>query len=173
MCLYCTKTQPVQVVLPQFYPTEAMSQPPCFDIEYWWRYRPFLSKQSQLIKIKSHHYCVTLLNAISYEKLSQWHHFQTHHPPFILTIHIICLYLSSNRWGLCCWNPPSSCRHFFIEVFFWYRSHIFYTRYFSFLNWTWNFLLWKIAVVDKKKNYLKVQYQRLDFHPYWTFMERI
>ena len=31
---------------------------------------------------------------------------------------------------------------FFFEVFFWYRSYTFYTRYFSFLNWTWNFLLW-------------------------------
>ena len=43
-----------------------MSQPLCFDIKYWGRYRPFLSKQSQLIKIKSHHCCVTLLNAICY-----------------------------------------------------------------------------------------------------------
>ena len=53
-----------------------MSQPPCMDIEYWRSYRPFLSKKLQLIKIKSHHYCVTLLNDILCKKLSQWHHFQ-------------------------------------------------------------------------------------------------
>ena len=47
-----------------------------------------MSKKLQLITITSRHYCVTLLNAIPYQKLSHWHDFQPHHPPFILTIHM-------------------------------------------------------------------------------------
>ena len=87
-CLYCMKSHPVQSVLAQFCPIKTMSQPLCFDIDYWRSYGQFLSNKLQLITITSRHYCVTLLNAIPYQKLSHWHDFQPHHPPFISTIHM-------------------------------------------------------------------------------------
>ena len=62
---------------------------------------------------------------------------------------LVCLYLSNNRWGLCVWNPPLSSSLFFYLNFWFYRSYSLYTRYFSFLNWTWIFLLWKIH--DQRK----------------------
>ena len=65
-----------------------MGQSPCFDIEYWRSHRPLFSKKSKWNTITSRHYCVTLLNAIPYQKLSHWHDFQPHHPPFISTIHM-------------------------------------------------------------------------------------
>ena len=54
-----------------------MSQPPYFDIEYWRSYRLILSKKLQLIKIKSHYYCATLLHVIPHKKLSDWHGFRS------------------------------------------------------------------------------------------------
>ena len=49
----CLKTNLVHFVLAQFHSKKAMSQPPCFDIEYWRSHRPFLSNKSQWSKIQN------------------------------------------------------------------------------------------------------------------------
>ena len=54
-----------------------------------------MSTKSQLIKIKSHTYCVALLNAIPYEKLSHWYGFQAHHPPVISSTRMLLCILYS------------------------------------------------------------------------------
>ena len=102
-----TKINSSPYALAQFQPKKAMCQSPCFDIEYWRSHRLFLSKKLQLIKIKSHHYCVTLLNAIPYEKLSHWHGFQAQNHNFTASIHSIWSYLSTKSWVFRYWNPPS------------------------------------------------------------------
>ena len=57
------KIDPIYFDLTQFHPRNAMSQPPFYNIDYSGSYRLFQSKKLQLIKIKSHHYCVTLLKS--------------------------------------------------------------------------------------------------------------
>ena len=71
----------------KFHKKNAMSQSPCFDIDYSGSYtdHAFLSKQLQLIKINSYHYCITLLNAIV-QKTKPVAPLST---PFILTIHML------------------------------------------------------------------------------------
>ena len=56
---------------------------------------------------------------------------------------LVCSYISTNHWGICCWDPPWSFVNRFLFYLMFYCSYILYTRYFSFLNWTWNFLLCK------------------------------
>ena len=118
-CRKCLEINIVYFALAQFHLKKAMSQLLRFDIECWRSYRPFLFKQLQLIKIKSHHCCVTLLllNAILYKMLSQWHHFQPQNHTVMASSLFICLYLSIKHWGLCCWKPPWLF-HFFFECFF-------------------------------------------------------
>ena len=43
----------IYFVLPQFHSKKAMSQPPCFDIEYWRSHSPFLSGKLQWSKIQN------------------------------------------------------------------------------------------------------------------------
>ena len=52
-CHKCLERNLVLFVLAQFYSKKAMSQPLCFDIEYWGSYGPFLSNKSQWNKIQS------------------------------------------------------------------------------------------------------------------------
>ena len=52
-CRKCLERNLVYFLLAEFHPKKAMSQPLCFDIEYWRSYRPFLSKKLQWNKIQS------------------------------------------------------------------------------------------------------------------------
>ena len=52
-CLKSLETNLVYFVLPQFHSKKAMSQCPCFDIEYWGSYGLFLSNKLQWNKIQS------------------------------------------------------------------------------------------------------------------------
>ena len=49
----CLEINSVWFILPQFYSMKAMSQSPCFDIEYSGSYRPFLSRKSKWSKIQN------------------------------------------------------------------------------------------------------------------------
>ena len=73
-CRKCLEINLVYFVLAQLYPRKAMSQPSCFDIEYWKNYRPFLCKQSQLIKMKKCLHRITLFK--SYSQCYKLHHYQ-------------------------------------------------------------------------------------------------
>ena len=86
-CLFFMKINSNPSVLTQFHPKHAMNQAPFYSIEYSGSCRPFLFRKSQLIK--SHHYCVTLMNAILYKKLSQWHHFQPQNHTVMASIHML------------------------------------------------------------------------------------
>ena len=138
-CHTAVKIQPVYFVLAQFYPIKTMSQPPCFDIEYWRSYGPFLSNKSQWSRIQSVY--IVCCNSSSKALITK--------PVVPLSTSSSTVYSDhscAHIYELIMENFAVEIhhrrRHFFFNVFLWYRSYKYFTRYFSFLNWTWNFLLW-------------------------------
>ena len=79
------KIQPVRFVLPQLFSKKAMSLSPCFDIEYWRSYGPFLPKQSQWSKNQNIYWTFLIFNRIIF----RFHGLQPHHSPFIPIIRIL------------------------------------------------------------------------------------
>ena len=120
----------------------------CFDIEYWRSCGPFLSNKSQWSKIQSSF----IVHHINY---SNFFYFQWKNIPLgsVSTAsasgHFDYLY-ACIYYELIVENFVVEIHHghlhFFVPPFFlnfwFYRSYRIYTSYFSFLNWTWNFLLW-------------------------------
>ena len=107
---YChNKSTPCMVHLSPIFPKECNEPiPRALILNYSGSYRQFLFRKLQLIKIKSHRYFVTLLNAILYKKLSQWHGFQAHHSAVISTTCMLiyictidCLFIISSYYHGC------------------------------------------------------------------------
>ena len=88
-CLYCMKSHPVRFVLAQFCPKKAMGQAPCFDIEYWGSYGPFLSNKSQWNRILMYVHRVALTFLIFNRIIFRFDGFQPHHCPVISTVHML------------------------------------------------------------------------------------
>jgi len=103
-CHTAMKIHPVQFVLPQFYPIKTMRQALCFDIEYWRSYGPFMSNKSQWSKMQNiyDNFFNSQYNNIPLRWLS------TASTTGHFDVPLLCLYPSSNRWGLCVWSLPWS-----------------------------------------------------------------
>ena len=111
--------------------------------------RSLHNQQSSLL-----YYSIAILNAIV-QKLSQWHHFQPHYPPFILTIHILLSYLSTNNWVLCCWIPPSLLSLFFRTIS-WYHSYYMFYQVICWKFWKRLFFLchFKVCKIFWRTNFV-------------------
>ena len=103
-CYKCLETNILHFVLTLFHPKKAMRQSPCFDIEYWRSYGPFLFIRIAVEQNTKylHRIAVTFLISMAFNHIINR-----------LFRLLVCLYPSSNRWGLCCWNPPLSSSLFF------------------------------------------------------------
>ena len=102
-----------------------------FYIVYWRSYILFLSTKSQWMKIQNIHIVsLYLLNDILYEKQSQYHRFQPHHPPVILTTCML-IFIHYRLFIYYFKFTPWSIYHFYVAHFSslnfwlqtWFQSH--------------------------------------------------
>ena len=116
-CHKCLEINIVYFALVQFHSKKAMSQPPCFDIEYWRSYySPFLSRNENT----NYLHRITLL--------IECHIVLQKNKPVVAgtsTVGFSChfdhsygiIYLSSAAWVLCCWMNITLCRNAVFKLF--------------------------------------------------------